>query len=142
MRTLTPILLLALVFATVGCSSNHASLSPTGPLGATASLAATPTPADATITSGIGLFGEVSDLSGGDFTLTSPDGRTWDISTTPSTIVRYESGTSDVGSSALADGEMVTVVNAPTGLPSQVQERAILIVINNSYANQQVIADK
>jgi len=127
----------------MGCSANpSASISPTGPLSPSANLLATPGTPNSPVVPGSAVFGSVSDLSGGNFTLTTLDGKTYDIVTTGATVVRYEGGTSDVGTSALADGEMVAVVAAPMDLPGQVMERALLIVINNSYANQQVMADE
>lgn len=137
MRVFLSFALLVIVVAAVGCSSDHSTSGLTGPASLTSgAVSATPP----TVAPSPALFGKVSNLSASGFTLTTTNGNTYDITTSATTVVRFTGSTSDVASSVLADGEMVTVVGTPTGLPSQAKERATLVVINNGYANQQVIS--
>lgn len=129
----------ALALAAFGCSSNPVAGANDASSGAVSSDALiygsqVPTPQP---TVQPGFFGTVSnlDLSAGTFTLTSPDGRTLNVATTPGTQVLFQGEFTNVGTSALKNGQKVTVSGSVAGLPQHATARAALIIINSRPAN-------
>ncbi|HXF49293.1 MAG TPA: hypothetical protein VNL73_07710 [Verrucomicrobiae bacterium] len=99
-----------------------------------------PTAPPGTVNATPGFYGMVSNLSAAGFTLTSPDGRTLNVTTTPETNVLYQGSMTDLASSPLENGMNVSVSGTVSGLPGQARVRALLVVINNSFTNQGLIA--
>ncbi|MCI0406308.1 MAG: hypothetical protein L0Z48_00590 [candidate division Zixibacteria bacterium] len=87
-----------------------------------------------------GFYGTVSNLSAAGFTLTSPDGRTYEVTVTPETNVLYQGTMTNLGDSPLENGLNVSINGIVAGLPGQSRVRALLIVINASFTNQGLIA--
>lgn len=140
MRKLFLLGVAALALAVFGCSSNSGS-DITGPVGATAS-GSTPAPQLPPVPEPIaapGFYGTVSNLGASGFTLTSPDGRTLNVTTTPETNVLYQGTMTNLADSPLADGMNVSVNGAVSGQPQQARIRAGLVVINSSLTNRGLI---
>jgi len=135
------LLMLAVVIYAAGCKSDN----PTGSLSywdqQSAKTIGLTTPTPPTPAGNRALYGTISNLNlvAGTFTLTTTDGKTYDLSFSSETMVLYKGGTTDLGSSALADGLTVTVTGYVTGLPVQAKVRATLIIIDNSKPNQDQI---
>ena len=88
-----------------------------------------------------GFFGKVSDLNSGAFTLTSPSGRTMDVTTDAETRVIYKDSTTSLADSPLKNGDMVSAQGFPTGTKEHPSILARWIVINNRPQNRLVAAD-
>ncbi len=140
MRKLLFVGLLAVAFMAFGCGSNPAG-SITGPTQEVTALnlASPPTtlPAPEPLASP-GFYGTVSNLSAAGFTLTSPDGRTLDVTASPGTMVLFQGDVTDLASSPLADGMNVAVNGTVSGLPEHAMVRALLVVINSSVSNRDI----
>ena len=130
----------ALALAVFGCSSNSGS-DITGPVGTTAS-GSSPAPQLPPVPEPIaapGFYGTVSNLGASGFTLTSPDDRALDVTTTPGTKVLYQGTMTSLADSPLENDMNVSVSGTVSGLPGEARLRALLVVINNSLTNQGLI---
>ena len=139
MRNLLVPVVLAVVLVVVGCKSNNPSGRITGPFNESSLLSGTltpPPPPNPVVTPA--FFGTISNLNlvAGTFTLTSPSGATEDVTTTVTTIVRFQDFVSTVSTSVLKNGELVTVTSVVAGAPSPAKVRALLIIINSGAVNQ------
>ncbi len=86
-----------------------------------------------------GFYGAVSNLSAAGFTLTSPDGRTYNVTVTPETNVLYQGSMTSLADSPLENGMNVSINGAVSGLPEKAPIRALLIVVNSGLTNQGLI---
>ncbi|MCM2271751.1 MAG: hypothetical protein NDJ18_04250 [candidate division Zixibacteria bacterium] len=137
MRTLLLLSMLVVVVAAIGCNSGNSIVGPQ-PHHSGLTSVLTPTPPD--IAGTIAVYGSISNLTAAGLTITTADGRSYDITFSAGTMVRYKDGVVDVGTSELSDGMMVTVVGVPVGLPSQAKVRASLIIINSGVVNQEIMS--
>lgn len=137
MRANLLLILLAVVVAAIGCNSGNSIVGPQ-PYHSGLTSVLTPTPPDIAGTAAI--YGSISNLTAAGLTLTTADGKTYDITFSAGTMVRNRDGLVDVGTSELSDGMMVTVVGVPVGLSSQAKVRASLIIINSGVVNQEIMS--
>ena len=94
----------------------------------------------------LAFYGTVSNLSGGSFTLTAPDGRSVSITTDENTQVLALGSFAAVDASALANDQLVSVwghiEGRPSGPPGEgTAIDAVLIVINARTVNGLIVAD-
>ncbi|MGH8004827.1 MAG: hypothetical protein ACRECJ_08905 [Limisphaerales bacterium] len=141
-----------LMLAVIGCSSNTGS-GITGPTSAGSLSASGPTsggsitPPDIPVPAGaLAFYGTVSNLSGGSFTLTAPDGRNVNVTTDENTQVLALGSFAAVDASALADDQVVSlwghIEGRPSGPPGEgTAIDAVLIVINARQVNGLIVVD-
>jgi hypothetical protein len=143
-----------LALAVFGCSSNGGNVI-TGPdspgvLSASAppsGSGGTPIPGGINVPAGaLAFYGTVSNLSGGSFTLTAPDGRTVNVTTDENTQVLAVGTFYTVDdASALADRQVISlwgrITAVPGGPPNGTTIQAMLVVINARSVNGLIVVD-
>ncbi len=137
MRNLIVLALVAIALVVVGCKSNSPSGQIMGPETSGTGLSGVVNPPPTPIATPA-FYGAVSNLNlqAGTFTVVTLAGDTESVVTTPSTIVRYQGLSANVSTSAIKDGDEVTVTGTISGLPGHAKVGARLIVINSSPVNQ------
>lgn len=140
--------------AAFGCSSNGGNVI-TGPdsPGVLSAFAppsgsgGTPIPDGIDVPAGaLAFYGTVSNLSGGSFTLTAPDGRAVNVTTDENTQVLALGVFYSVDASALEDGQEISlwgrIEGRPAGPPGEgTTIDAVLIVINARPVNGLIVVD-